>query len=72
MDQHSKTYEQYCFVKEKNIVMEEICFHNGKRKIICTNLGECNNSGGCKNTILSKLWDKSTGVCDKCKNGTTA
>ncbi len=67
MDKHSKTYEQYCFVKEKNIIMEEIIFHNGKRKTVCTNLGECNNCGGCRNKILCSLWQKDKNASDGCK-----
>ncbi len=69
MDSHSKTYEQFCFVKQKNIIMEETVFHNGKRKIICTNLNECNNCGGCRNSVLCSLWKNDKIVQDKCKNG---
>ena len=58
MDCHSKTYEQFCWVKQKNIVMEETLFHNGNRKIVCTNLNECNSCGGCKNKNLCKLWNE--------------
>ncbi len=58
MDSHSKTYEQFCWVKQKNIIMEETFFHNGERKIICTNLSVCNNCGGCKNRSLLKLWEQ--------------
>ncbi|MBR3767134.1 MAG: hypothetical protein IKL10_02720 [Clostridia bacterium] len=68
MDSHSKTYEQFCWVKQRNIVMEETVFHNGKRKVICTSLSECNSScGGCKNRILCKLWNKDINDNDKCK-----
>lgn len=56
MDRHSKTYEQFCWVKQKNIVMEETVYHNGNRKVVCTNLGECDLCGGCKNSSLCKLW----------------
>ncbi len=56
MNSHSKTYEQFCWVKQKNIVMEETVFHNGEREVICTSLGECNSCGGCKNKSLCKLW----------------
>lgn len=57
MDRHSKTYEQFCWVKQKNIIMEETVFHDGKRKVICTNLPECNSLGGCKNRSLCRLWE---------------
>ncbi len=61
MDRHSKTFEQFCFIKQKNIVLEETVYHNGKRKVVCTNLSECDNCGGCKNKILCKLWDDENG-----------
>lgn len=56
MDSHSKTYEQFCWVKGRNIVMEETFFHNGERKVICTSIHECDNQGGCKNRSLCRLW----------------
>ena len=56
MESHSKTYEQFCWVKQRNIIMEETVFHNGKREVVCANLSECNNCGGCKNRSLCKLW----------------
>lgn len=60
MDSHSKTYEQFCWVKGRNIVMEETVFHNGTRKVICTAVRDCEKSGGCKNRSLKRLW-----VCEK-------
>ena len=39
--------------------MEETVFHNGKRKVVCTNLNECDTAGGCKNRSLCRLWKKS-------------
>lgn len=56
MDSHSKTYEQYCWVKQRNIVMRETVYHNGKRRVVCTNLSECNALGGCQNKNLCMLW----------------
>ncbi len=58
MNSHSKTYEQFCWVKQRNIVMEETVFHNGEREVVCTNLSECNSCGGCRNKSLCKLWSK--------------
>ena len=58
MECHSKTYEQFCWVKQKNIIMEETVFHNGKRKVVCTSLPECDTAGGCRNRSLCKLWKK--------------
>lgn len=66
MDSHSKTYEQFCWVKQKNIVMEETVFHNGVRRVICTNLSECDTCGGCKNKSLCKLWKNFDNVAEKC------
>lgn len=68
MDSHSKTYEQFCWVKQKNIIMEETVFHNGKREVVCTNLTDCNNCGGCKNKILIKLWEDGKSESDKYEN----
>ena len=68
MDRHSKTFEQFCHVKQRNIIMEETVYHNGKRKIICTNLSECESCGGCKNNSLIKLWTGDNNDMDKCKN----
>lgn len=71
MKSHSKNYEQFCWVKQKNIIMEETVFHNGSRKVICTNLQDCNNNGGCKNRILIKLWQDSKSDDGKCENEAT-
>ena len=49
MKKHSRTYEQYCWVLEKNIVFEETTFHNGTQEIRCTHDKDC---GGCKNKNL--------------------
>lgn len=77
MDCHSKTYEQFCWVKQRNIIMEETVFHNGKRKIVCTNLSECDSIGGCRNRSLCRLWKKSENAdesdsqlqCEELTNG---
>ncbi len=68
MDRHSNTYEQFCWVKQKNIIMEETVYHNGKRKIICTCFSECEKAGGCLNKGLCRLWSKQKSVKDKCNN----
>lgn len=52
MKKHSNTYEQYCYVLNKNVVMEEIIYHNGKKELKCTNENACNEAGGCKNLII--------------------
>ena len=57
MNQHSRTYEQFCWVLQKNIVFEETTFHNGTSRISCTHLGECSRKGGCRNAILAALFE---------------
>ncbi|MBQ3086240.1 MAG: hypothetical protein IKM24_10200 [Clostridia bacterium] len=64
MKKHFKSYEQYCCVLEKNIVMEETVYHNGTKSVICTTLPYCNKNGGCKNAVLRRLWE-AVGVIDK-------
>ncbi len=57
MNKHSFTYEQYCTVVDKNIILEEITFHNGNKRLRCLNLHNCMMAnGGCKNRyILSRM-----------------
>lgn len=57
LKKHSKSYEQYCCILEKNIVMEETVYHNGTKSIVCTCLTQCNRDGGCRNVVLRKLWE---------------
>lgn len=71
MKSHSKTYEQYCWVKQKNIVMCETVFHNGKREVVCTDLAECNSCGGCKNRHLCLLWANDKNAENKSENADT-
>ena len=63
LKQHSVSYEQYCWVKQINVVVEETIFHNGTKKIVCTSFAECGGSGGCKNSTLSEMWGKSIAFC---------
>ena len=57
MKKHSRTYEQVCWVLQKNVVFEETTFHNGTCRVTCTHLGECSRCGGCKNAILQALFE---------------
>lgn len=59
MEKHSKTFEQYCCVMEKNIIMEETSYHNGKKSLRCVNHIICEMNGGCKNRILKDSMVKS-------------
>ena len=63
LKQHSFAYEQYCWVKQKNVVLEETVFHNGTKKIVCTSFLECGGNGGCKNSTLNGMWGKSITFC---------
>ena len=63
MKKHSFSYEQFCWVKQKNIVLVETVFHNGTKKVMCTCFAECNGNGGCKNNTLNDLWGKSIVFC---------
>ncbi len=59
MNKHSFTYEQYCNIVDKNIILEEITFHNGSKKIRCLNLHKCRNAmGGCKNRYVIRRMEK--------------
>jgi len=52
MDSHMKTYELYCSVIGKNIIIEETTYHNGTKCARCLNKAICDKSGGCTNKIL--------------------
>ena len=54
MKKHFITYEQYCCVLNRNVVMEEAVYHNGKKRLACTNAAACDAVGGCKNAIIKK------------------
>lgn len=54
MNSHSKTYEQYCCVKGKNIAIEEIIYHNGKKIYRCSMQSECDK---CTNRILKNRFE---------------
>lgn len=54
MKKHSNTYEQYCCVRGKNVIMEELVYHNGKKVLRCTNAAICQEMGGCQNHIIKQ------------------
>lgn len=56
MDSHTKTYEQYCCVKGKNVAVEETTYHNGIKIYRCSMSQICKN---CKNSILKQKFDLS-------------
>lgn len=57
MKNYMKTYEQYCCVLKRNIVLEETVFSNGTRTVHCTHYNECRHNGGCKNVIIEPRLD---------------
>ncbi|MBQ7961085.1 MAG: hypothetical protein IJ289_00680 [Clostridia bacterium] len=54
MKSHSRSYEQYCCVKKRNVVIEETAYHDGRKFIRCTLYPECIR---CKNKILKVYFD---------------
>ena len=54
MDKHSYSYEQYCSVVNKNIIILETSYYDGNKKIKCLNLYKCKKEfGGCK---INSYW----------------
>ncbi|MCL2514101.1 MAG: hypothetical protein FWF08_09375 [Oscillospiraceae bacterium] len=60
MNKHQSSFEQYCCVMKKNVVMEETVFHNGEKAVKCVYSVICDNNGGCKNKILKKVLSTAT------------
>lgn len=54
VNSHSKAIVQYCSVLDKNIVLEETTYYNGKRSLKCLNRSRCRE---CKNKILRERLD---------------
>ncbi len=55
MNKHSYTFEQYCNIIGRNIILEETAYHNGERKIRCLNAHKCKTmNGGCLNSFVKK------------------
>lgn len=59
-----KSYEQYCCVLQRNVVMEETTYLGGGIKIFCTNYPQCITCGGCKNIILNDRIEKTEALKD--------
>ena len=51
MTEIKKTYEQYCTHIGKNVIFEEICCSDGKKKIICTHKECIDKDEKCKNKL---------------------
>ena len=53
MDKHSYSYEQYCSIVNKNIIILETSYYDGNKKVKCLNLYKCKKElGGCKNKFV--------------------
>lgn len=58
LDRHTFTYEQYCPIVSKNIILEEITFYDGQKMIKCLHRHNCEH---CHNKYV-------TTRIEKCKN----
>mgnify|MGYP003289573790 CR=1 FL=1 len=59
MNKHAFTYEQYCSIVGKNIILEETTYHNGNKRLRCLNFHKCDTTiGGCKNPYVIKRVEK--------------
>lgn len=66
LDKHAFTYEQYCSVVEKNIILQETSYYNGKKKIRCLNHLKCKHEfGGCKNKFVIAKQEKAAEAIEK-------
>ena len=56
MNRHSFTYQQYCPVVDKIVIIEELTFLSGRKKIRCLYYHKCNckEMGGCKNKYVKR------------------
>ena len=59
MNRHSFTYPQFCPVVNKNVIIEELTFSSGRKKIRCLYYHKCNckEKGGCKNKYVKRRID---------------
>ena len=62
MNRHSYTYEQYCNIVGKNIIIQEQTFLSGKKKIRCLHFHKykCDEAGGCQNKYVKRRIEKAT------------
>lgn len=59
MNKHAYTFEQYCNIVGRNIILEETTYHNGSKKIRCLNFHKCDTlNGGCLNHYIKKRMEK--------------
>lgn len=66
LDKHSFSYEQYCAVVGKNIIISETSYYNGRKKLKCLNLHKCKSElGGCKNNFILQKQEKTENIVEK-------
>ena len=66
LDRHIFSYEQYCSVVEKNIVLQESSYYDGKRKLRCLNHHKCKKElGGCKNRFVLRKQEMNENYIEK-------
>lgn len=69
MNRHSFTYPQYCNVVGKNVIIEEMNFLSGRKKVRCLYYHKynCCENGGCKNIYVRRKIENAE---TEYKNGT--
>ncbi len=61
MNKHSFSFEQYCNIIGRNIILQETTYHDGVKKVKCLNAHKCRDlNGGCKNTFIKKRIENMT------------
>jgi len=51
---------------EKNVILQEISYYNGKRKVRCLNHYKCKKElGGCKNKFVIRKQEKAENCIEK-------
>ena len=66
LDKHAFTYEQNSSVVDKNIILQETSYYNGKKKIKCLNHLKCKHEfGGCKNKFVIAKQEKAAKAIEK-------
>ena len=67
MNRHSYTYEQYCNVVERNVIIQEQTFLSGKKKIRCLHFHKykCDEAGGCRNKYVKRRIEKAVEKSEK-------
>ena len=66
VDKHSYSYEQYCSIVKKNIIILETSYYDGNKKIKCLNHYKCKKEfGGCKNKFVLAKQEKTGKTIEK-------